>query len=203
MLCSLRKRPQSLFISWLFAHIIRSSLCQLLSASDRNCLYWLDAHFPGADAGLKSYSDSKDSSERVPILQELSAIFKYDNGNSVILVDDLRCFSDNNDIQYHDFDAHMNSLGERGKDCTRESIVGITLNQIMDLIPTNYNIQVINKSEGSLLLTPKHTSSVIAFCLLSYVCVLYIYPLSVYLIRNHRMSSAHLLGFPQLAALSN
>ena len=32
------------------SHTLFDPLCQLLSASDRNCLYWLDAHFPGADA---------------------------------------------------------------------------------------------------------------------------------------------------------
>ena len=57
-----------------------------------NTLFWLDAHFPGADAGLVSYESCKqiEYDTRVPLEAELTAIAKrVKTYKDVIIADDL------------------------------------------------------------------------------------------------------------------
>ncbi|MBI3318890.1 MAG: methyltransferase domain-containing protein [Candidatus Omnitrophica bacterium] len=63
--------------------------------SERSALFWLDAHFPGADFGLKDYSAEKEASVRLPLEAELQRIQASRPGaTDVILVDDLRIYED-------------------------------------------------------------------------------------------------------------
>jgi len=60
-------------------------------------LWWLDAHFPGADANppLKEIHTTTDLEERCPLEKELTVI--YDNGdyeNDYFIIDDLRVYED-------------------------------------------------------------------------------------------------------------
>ena len=58
-----------------------------------NCVFWLDAHFPGSDIGEKDYGSESDNSINVPILKELEIIAKrQDKFDDVIIIDDLRLF---------------------------------------------------------------------------------------------------------------
>jgi len=60
-----------------------------------NVLFWLDAHFPGADYGLAGYGDYKDDSLRIPLEIELSTICELrDVSNDVFVMDDLRIYED-------------------------------------------------------------------------------------------------------------
>jgi hypothetical protein len=55
-----------------------------------NTLFWMDAHFPGADFGFASYEDEKDYDKRLPLKKELETILKYkDIKNDVFVIDDL------------------------------------------------------------------------------------------------------------------
>lgn len=64
-------------------------------ARDRPVLFWLDAHFPGADFGYAGYKDEKDDDRRLPLERELALIAKLRNPcRDVILVDDLRIYED-------------------------------------------------------------------------------------------------------------
>ena len=51
-------------------------LPECLSAINGNAIFWLDAHFPGADAGISSYESCKqmEYDTRVPLEAELTAI---------------------------------------------------------------------------------------------------------------------------------
>jgi hypothetical protein len=58
-------------------------------------LFWLDAHFPGADYGLASYDAESDVDLRLPLERELALINRArpDSGD-VIIIDDLRIYLD-------------------------------------------------------------------------------------------------------------
>lgn len=58
-------------------------------------LFWLDAHFPGADYGLAGYGAESDSAVRLPLLEELRTIRGLRPAiGDVLLVDDLRIWID-------------------------------------------------------------------------------------------------------------
>jgi hypothetical protein len=60
-----------------------------------NCLFWLDAHFPGADAGLEGYDAMPQEEIRLPLEQELTVIHRLrQHFRDVIIVDDLRVYED-------------------------------------------------------------------------------------------------------------
>lgn len=62
---------------------------------DEPVLFWLDAHFPGADYGLASYGDEVDVRRRLPLSAELATIAAERSwGRDVVLCDDLRVFVD-------------------------------------------------------------------------------------------------------------
>lgn len=69
-------------------------LCNAIPA-DEPVLFWLDAHFPGADYGLAGYGAHADETVRLPLPAELAAIASgRPAGRDVVLVDDLRVWID-------------------------------------------------------------------------------------------------------------
>lgn len=64
-------------------------LGEILEGIDEPCLFWLDAH----------YSDGVTARGEVetPILAELSTVIKNSHSDSVVLIDDARCFTGAND----------------------------------------------------------------------------------------------------------
>jgi hypothetical protein len=78
-------------------HLGRSSdvLLEIVPSLKGNTLFWLDAHFPGADFGLAKYGDEKDDDKRLPLKSELEIIVRSkDVTNDVFVVDDLRIYED-------------------------------------------------------------------------------------------------------------
>jgi hypothetical protein len=58
-------------------------------------LFWLDAHFPGADSKLASYKDEPDENIRLPLERELTLIREMrPDSQDCILIDDLRIYED-------------------------------------------------------------------------------------------------------------
>lgn len=58
-----------------------------------NCIFWLDAHFPGAEEGLEQYNAFEDESVKLPLEEEILAIKAIRPGfRDVILIDDLRIY---------------------------------------------------------------------------------------------------------------
>lgn len=56
-------------------------------------LFWLDAHYPGADLGLRSHDSEPRPYLRLPLPLELEAIAAFrPEGRDLILIDDLRIF---------------------------------------------------------------------------------------------------------------
>jgi hypothetical protein len=72
-----------------------SILEQELPYLKENCLFWLDAHFPGADAGMAAYNDDANETLRLPLEQELEVISRLRSAyNDVLILDDLRIYED-------------------------------------------------------------------------------------------------------------
>jgi SAM-dependent methyltransferase len=62
---------------------------------DTPVLFWLDAHFPGADFQAADYSAEPDPAVRLPLERELSVIRRLrPSAKDVILIDDLRIYRD-------------------------------------------------------------------------------------------------------------
>jgi hypothetical protein len=61
-------------------------------------LFWLDAHFPGADYGLSTYGSEPSLNLRLPLEDELQIIHEFRRGaaRDVILIDDARIWLDMN-----------------------------------------------------------------------------------------------------------
>jgi hypothetical protein len=63
--------------------------------ADEPVLFWLDAHFPGADLGFAAYDAEPDVDVRLPLERELEIIAALRPGASdVILIDDLRIYEE-------------------------------------------------------------------------------------------------------------
>jgi hypothetical protein len=72
-----------------------TALRQSLSKFDGNCIFWLDAHFPGADAGMTAYDAAADEKLRLPLPLELEVIQGERPGfHDVLILDDLRIYED-------------------------------------------------------------------------------------------------------------
>ena len=60
-----------------------------------NTVFWLDAHFPGADAKLADYASGDDNLFRLPLKKELEMICSCRKGfQDVFIIDDLRIYED-------------------------------------------------------------------------------------------------------------
>ncbi|MBD0364645.1 MAG: hypothetical protein ICV53_00865 [Flavisolibacter sp.] len=60
-----------------------------------NCLFWLDAHFPGADAGITAYDADGNEDIRLPLAKELAIIKRlHSSYKDVLIIDDLRIYED-------------------------------------------------------------------------------------------------------------
>lgn len=60
---------------------------------DGNCLFWLDAHFPGAEEGIHGYNEGSNEDVRLPLAVELDLILRSRSSYSdVIFIDDLRIY---------------------------------------------------------------------------------------------------------------
>ena len=60
-----------------------------------NCVFWLDAHYPGADAGMNAYDKDMDEAMRLPLAREIETIYRLRKAyQDVIIIDDLRIYED-------------------------------------------------------------------------------------------------------------
>lgn len=70
----------------------------LKEMSSEPCLFWHDAHFPGADFGINGmgYGSEQDAEIRTPLHAELAELLKSsrDLSRDVLILDDLRIYKD-------------------------------------------------------------------------------------------------------------
>lgn len=72
-----------------------NALKNYLPQIDGPCMFWLDAHFPGAEEGLNDYNETQDETLKLPLHEELNIIAARKNlYNDVIIIDDLRIYEE-------------------------------------------------------------------------------------------------------------
>ena len=125
-----------------------------LNKLDGNAIFWLDAHFPGADIGINNYTDDIETDTNLPLEKEIRAIAeRIGKYNYVLIIDDLWIYEDG-DWEWGTFDNHMSKHGHAVK---RSDLCGGDTSFIRDLFSETHNIKVINRYQGSLVLIPKDT----------------------------------------------
>jgi len=134
------------------SHVVLPHILEY-ALTDEPTLFWLDAYYPYADSGKHSYRHESNDLTRMPILSELSAIISYhSNVKDLVIIDDLRCFTDDERIPALSFDRHMESLGARGQGCTRQSVVGVELSDILRLTSGNFAHELVFQYKGYIVL---------------------------------------------------
>lgn len=108
-----------------------------------NTLFFLDAHFPGADFQLASYFDEKDENIRIPLKKELQTIVKFKNNfkNDVFVIDDLRIYED--------------GPFEGGNWPLRSALGSDGIDFIYELLSKTHDIIKTYKSQGYIIALPK------------------------------------------------
>jgi hypothetical protein len=109
---------------------------------DGNSLFWLDAHFPGADFKYAKYEDEKDPAKRIPLEGELTAICNKKNvSKDVFIIDDLRVYEDG-PYQGGNWDL-------------RESLGGSDIRFVEDLLKSTHYIIKDYRFGGFLIILPR------------------------------------------------
>lgn len=126
---------------------------QLISL-DGNIFFWLDAHFPGADCGKRTYLDEQDIEKRMPLVTEVNLIkTRCKKFTDVILADDYWLYSDEYKDRIGDIESHMKSIGQN---ITKYELVGNTNSKFFyEAFSETHNLQVIPVHQGFMLITPK------------------------------------------------
>lgn len=84
--------PQVVILSMESPAFLEHLFTEGIVGKDDRCVYWLDAHYPGADLSRCDYDDEKDLSKRLPLEAELDVLFRHGRFNDIILIDDLRIY---------------------------------------------------------------------------------------------------------------
>jgi hypothetical protein len=120
-----------------------SVLQQKLPELSENCIFWLDAHFPGADAGMTEYDAANDEAVRLPLANELETIYKLRAGfKDVLILDDLRIYEDG---PYEKGNVPADALPKSNRD------IGF----VYDYFSKSHRVMKSYLDEGYLLLFPK------------------------------------------------
>jgi predicted O-methyltransferase YrrM len=114
-------------------------------------LFWLDAHFPGADAGLCGHLDEADYNARVPLEKELESIYNR-NKKDIIICDDLWMYEDG-PYESGTFNEHSK---RHGHNITREQVCGHDLSHFYNLFSNTHNFKKYYSHQGYLVMLPKH-----------------------------------------------
>ncbi len=120
-----------------------NALKKYLPQIDGSCLFWLDAHFPGAEEGLQEYNQTKDETIKLPLHIELEIIAsRIKRFNDVILIDDLRIYEEGG-FESGNMPAHI------------ERPANYSINFVFDLFADTHQIVKSFRNEGYLYLLPK------------------------------------------------
>jgi len=147
---------QERFKQYSNVHIINSdsitALNQILPTIQEPILFWLDAHFPGADIGKVPYDAEPDYNKRLPLETELDIILKHSNiYKDMIVCDDLWVYEDGN-YESGSFDQHMFN---HGHNVTRKQICGRTLDEIYKKYEPTHDIRKFYNHQGYVVFTKK------------------------------------------------
>jgi len=119
-------------------------LKQLLPTIPReaNILFWLDAHFPGADFHFTTYESTDDQNLRIPLESEINLIYSLRKDcKDLFIIDDLRIYED--------------GPYEAGNWSKRKELGGDGLDFITDKYKSTHVIHRDYNHQGYLFLIPK------------------------------------------------
>jgi tRNA splicing endonuclease len=143
------KKDNSFFIHAESKDGLRNVISQI-DTSDK-ILFWLDAHFPGADFGLSNYHDIVDTKLRIPLEEELKTIVeKRDCSKDVFIIDDLRIYED--------------GPFEDGVWVERELLGGEGIDFIFEIFSTTHQIYRDYRDQGYIIVTPKKNQLEMILC---------------------------------------
>lgn len=130
-------------------------LKELIPTLTSNCLFWLDAHFPGADLNHKAYNSEPDMDVRLPLEKELDLIFEHrKNFTDVIIADDLWLYEDEELCEIGSFDAHMKRCGHN---LTRNDVLSNkNLDFIRNKLGDKYELKKYYGDQGYIVLVPQY-----------------------------------------------
>lgn len=136
-----------------------NALKNFLPEIDASCMFWLDAHFPGAEEGLQEYNATKEETVKLPLHVELEIIAARKNlFNDVILIDDLRIYEEG-DFESGNMPAHILRPANKALDF------------VHDLFSDTHTINKSYRSEGYLYLLPKNSAPVTGLKTLYYTFI--------------------------------
>jgi len=119
---------------------------------DGNIIFWLDAHFPGADIGIRSYGDEDDPDRNLPLEREVEVIkSRARDYNDIIIIDDLWIYEDD-DYEWGAFDTHMEN---HGHSIRRKDLKCGDASFIREAFKHTHDLKIVYKYQGSYVLTPK------------------------------------------------
>jgi hypothetical protein len=129
---------------------------EIVNSIQHNTLFWLDAHFPGADIGIRPYRDclKYDYNTRIPLEVELTAIAaRQGKFKDVIIADDLWVYKPGV-YGAGEIDSHCMS---HGHNITRAEIIEgrDPLSDLYKLFEQTHNIKEFNQDQGYMIFLPK------------------------------------------------
>lgn len=124
---------------------------QILPTIDTNILFWLDAHFPGADSRHSTAGGENIYERRVPLESEIEVIAqRIGKYTDVLVIDDLWLYEDGpfETGLFNDWmKQHHN--GE-----TREELCGSDASFIEEAFRNTHDVQKFYKQQGYIVCTP-------------------------------------------------
>ena len=106
-------------------------------------MFFLDAHFPGADFHYETYTSVEDYDTRLPLKKEIETIVSNrDTKNDVFIIDDLRVYEDND---YTDGNWPLRSVAG-----------GDGIDFIYNYLSDTHDINKDLRYQGFLIITPKN-----------------------------------------------
>jgi hypothetical protein len=118
-------------------------LKKIVEPDNAGTLYFLDAHFPGADFGYAKYDSEKNKDKRIPLQKEIETIVKLRGEaikNDCFIIDDLRVYEDGD---YGD-----------GNWPLRKELGGEGIEFIYDAFAETHYIEKDYRFQGFIVLTP-------------------------------------------------
>ena len=137
------------------SHEILSPLLESL-ADTKSIFFWLDAHFSYDQASNCDSFSSHSDKANMPIIEELKSIFSArPHFNDVILMDDLSCFTYDENIPDRSFDDSVKRYIDQNPSLegkSKKDLVGTDLDEILECVPYQYKPQKIYQDAGFLLI---------------------------------------------------